>query len=85
MRLINGEPVHFDPGVVMGPEFLEHGPTEYERFLYNKAQGVGIELKPSYFVQAQRNIAEVSKTGWNEATNQEELFIEDDEMEDVTA
>jgi len=44
-----------------------------------------IELKPSYFVQAQRNIAEVSKTGWNEATNQEELFIEDDEMEDVTA
>ena len=165
MKIINGEPVHFDPGVVMGPEFLEHGPTEYERFLHNKAQGgtnagfapfflpdflyyfqsdlvdwsvrkgraaifadcglgkTPIQLvwaqnvvektnKPvliltplavgaqtvregeKFHIQARRtytgevhpgiNIAEVSKNGWNEATNQEEMFAEIDEMEDVT-
>ena len=33
MKIINGEPVHFDPGVTMGAEFLEYGPTEYERFI----------------------------------------------------
>jgi DNA modification methylase len=73
-----------NPGEVVFTPFMGVG-SEVCGAIVNKRKGVGIELKPSYFVQAQRNIAEVSKTGWNEATNQEELFIEDDEMEDVTA
>jgi hypothetical protein len=39
MKIINGEPVDFAPGASMAGEFLEYGPTEYERFLHNKAQG----------------------------------------------
>jgi hypothetical protein len=38
MKIINGEEVHFDPGVTMGPEFLEYGPSEYEKFIDRKAQ-----------------------------------------------
>lgn len=38
MKIINGEEVHFDPGVTMGFEFLEYGPSEYEKFIDRKAQ-----------------------------------------------
>ena len=84
MKIINGEPVHFDPGEIVFTPFMGVG-SEVCGAIVNKRKGVGVELKPSYFVQAQRNIAEVSKNGWNEATNQEEMFTEEDEMEDVTA
>ena len=73
-----------NPGEVVFTPFMGVG-SEVCGAIVNKRKGVGVELKLSYFVQAQRNIAEVSKTGWNEATNQEEMFTEDDEMEDVTA
>ena len=36
MKIVNGEPAHFDPGVVMGPEFLEHRDS-YAEFLKDKA------------------------------------------------
>ena len=36
MKIIDGEPVHFDPGVVMGPEFLEHR-DKYAEFIAAKS------------------------------------------------
>ena len=38
MKIINGEPVDFAPGASMAGEFLEYGPTEYERFIAAKTQ-----------------------------------------------
>jgi DNA modification methylase len=47
--------------------------------LVNNRRGIGWELKPSYFVQAQRNIAACIKEGRIKASSdQEELFAEDD-------
>ena len=73
-----------NPGEIVFTPFMGVG-SEVCGAIVNRRKGIGVELKPSYFVQAQRNIAEVSKNGWNEATNQEEMFTEEDEMEDVTA
>lgn len=46
--------------------------------LVNNRRGIGIELKPSYFLQAQRNIAACIAHGWNEADDQVNLFEEED-------
>jgi DNA modification methylase len=51
--------------------------------LVNGRMGIGIELKPSYYKQAQRNIAEIIKQGgWNDEGNQESLELEIEEIED---
>jgi hypothetical protein len=48
----------------------------------NGRKGIGVELKPSYFVQAQRNLAECLKFGWGELIDQTELFaVESEEVE----
>jgi len=49
--------------------------------LVNGRRGIGIELKPSYYRQAQRNIAALPERGWGDAENRE-LFAE---QESVTA
>ena len=49
--------------------------------LVNNRRGVGIKLKPSYFVQAQRNIAHCIKEGRiKQSTDQKELFSEEEEI-----
>lgn len=48
--------------------------------LQNGRRGLGAELKPSYYRQAQKNIEMVLSNGWGEG-NQEDLFAEIEEAE----
>lgn len=64
VKIINGEPVHFDPGVVMGPEFMEHK-DPYETFILDKSivsHARGLEeipaLHPKMFPH------QIDVTGW---------------------
>lgn len=67
-----------NPGETVLTPFMGVG-SEVCGALVNGRRGIGIELKPSYFLQAQRNIAECIKHGWNDDTNQHELFEGEEE------
>ena len=43
--------------------------------LVNGRRAIGIELKPSYYRQAVKNIQRVLQNGWNDATDQEEFAL----------
>ena len=45
--------------------------------IVNGRKGIGIELKPSYYRQAKANITAVLANGWNDATDQATLDLED--------
>ena len=64
-KIINGEPVIFASGASMAGEFLEYGPTEYERFLSCKAQsgssdGFAPKWMPPELFPFQQNLVEWS-------------------------
>lgn len=73
-----------NPGEIVFTPFMGVG-SEVCGAVVNGRRGIGVELKPSYFVQAQRNIAECVKNGWNEDTNQIPMFEpeEDEKMSDI--
>lgn len=70
-----------NPGEIVLTPFMGVG-SEVCGAIVNGRKGIGIELKPSYYVQAQRNIAECLKNGWNEATDQVEMFETEETLED---
>jgi hypothetical protein len=49
--------------------------------LVNGRKGIGIELKPSYFVQAQRNIAHCLKNGRNRNTDDQQVLIDSEDAD----
>lgn len=64
MKIIEGESVHFDPGVVMGPEFLEHR-DKYAEFIAAKSftsQEFGLKEIPS--LHPRMHPTQVDVTGW---------------------
>lgn len=71
-----------NPGEVILTPFMGVG-SEVCGALANGRRGVGIELKPSYYRQALKNIASVLESGWGEPDNQERMF-EQEELEEET-
>lgn len=73
-----------NPGEVVFTPFMGVG-SEVCGALVNGRKAIGIELKSSYYIQAQRNTAECIKNGWNDATDQTALFeteLDEKEMMD---
>jgi DNA modification methylase len=70
-----------NPGETVLTPFMGVG-SEVCGALVNGRRAVGIELKPSYYRQAQRNIRAILASGWNEATDQELLPLETSPTED---
>lgn len=64
-----------NPGETILTPFMGVG-SEVCGALVNGRRAVGIELKPSYYRQAQRNIRAVLASGWNDSTDQELLPLE---------
>jgi DNA modification methylase len=73
-----------NPGETVLTPFMGVG-SEVCAAVVNGRKGIGIELKPSYFVQAQRNLAECLKFGWGELIDQTELFAAEPEPEEIEA
>jgi len=71
-----------NPGETVFTPFMGVG-SEVCGAVVNGRKGIGVELKPSYFVQAQRNLAECLKFGWGELIDQTELFAVESETEEV--
>ena len=74
-----------NPGEVLFTPFMGVG-SEVCGALANGRRGVGVELKPSYFKQAQRNCAQVLAHGWGGEDGQERIDfsgVQDDDSEDV--
>ena len=66
-----------NPGESIFTPFMGVG-SEVCGALMNGRKGLGVELKPSYYRQAQKNIAFTLEHGWTEASDQEEMFSEDE-------
>lgn len=66
-----------NPGETVLTPFMGVG-SEVCGALVHGRKAIGIELKPSYFRQAQRNIARVLVNGWGEEDNQDTLDFGDD-------
>lgn len=64
-----------NPGETILTPFMGVG-SEVCGALVNGRRAVGIELKPSYYRQAQRNIRAVLASGWNDSTDQELFPLE---------
>ena len=62
-----------NPGETVLTPYMGVG-SEVAGALYNGRRGIGVDLKASYFRQAQRNIESVLANGWGEADNQESLY-----------
>ncbi len=45
-------------------------------------KGIGVELKPSYYQQAVKNLSQIEPGSWGDATNQESLLLEDEALEE---
>ncbi len=69
-----------NPGETVFTPFMGVG-SEVCGAIVNGRKGIGVELKGSYYVQAQRNTAECFKHGWIEATDQEDMFDPAEEVE----
>lgn len=63
-----------NPGEALLTPFMGVG-SEVCGALANGRRGIGMELKPSYYRQAQKNIAGVLEHGWNDGTGQELLEL----------
>ncbi len=68
-----------NPGEVVFTPFMGVG-SEVCGALMNGRRGIGVELKPSYYLQSTRNIDAVLANGWNDGTDQQ-VLIEADEVE----
>jgi DNA modification methylase len=62
-----------NPGETVFTPFMGVG-SEVCGALMNGRRGLGVELKPSYYRQAQKNIAYTIEHGWSDASDQEEMF-----------
>lgn len=69
-----------NPGETILTPFMGVG-SEVCGALMNGRKAIGIELKPSYFTQAKRNLQEIAKNGWSEATDQIQL-LDTEELEE---
>ena len=48
----------------------------------NGRKGIGVELKPSYFQQAKRNLADVAENGWgSEQRNMLDEMVDEESLE----
>lgn len=68
-----------NPGETVLTPFMGVG-SEVCGALMNGRRGIGIELKPSYYSQAVRNIEDILANGWHDETGQELMAFEDDEV-----
>jgi DNA modification methylase len=75
-----------NPGEKVFTPFMGVG-SEVCGALVNGRKGIGVELKPSYYRQAQRNIASILKNGWGQgATNRDlGLTFEAEEIQEASA
>lgn len=75
-----------NPGEVVLTPFMGVG-SEVCGALANGRRAIGVELKPSYYRQAVKNIASVLEKGWGEPDNQESMFeaeeMDGDALEEV--
>lgn len=69
-----------NPGEVVFTPFMGVG-SEVCGALANGRRGVGIELKPTYYRQAIRNVENTVANGFTDATDQMDLFEGDADME----
>lgn len=67
-----------NPGETLFTPFMGVG-SEVCGALMNGRRGLGVELKQSYYRQAQKNVEFTIKHGWMEASDQEKLFELEDE------
>jgi DNA modification methylase len=73
-----------NPGETILDPFMGVGSTVCGA-LMNSRRGLGVELKPSYWNQAQRNIAYTLAHGWPDSSDQEKLFEIEDAGEESIA
>jgi DNA modification methylase len=71
-----------NPGETVFTPFMGVG-SEVCGALANGRRGIGIELKPSYYRQALKNVKEVLKSGWGESTTASFQFEDTKESEEV--
>lgn len=64
-----------NPGEKILTPFMGVG-SEVCGALVNRRKGIGIELKPSYYRQSEKNIASILKHGWGNGTSTESLVFE---------
>jgi DNA modification methylase len=67
-----------NPGESVFTPFMGVG-SEVCGALMNGRKGLGVELKPSYYKQSQKNVAYTLEHGWTEASDQEKLFSSEEE------
>lgn len=70
--------LYSNPGEVVLTPFMGVG-SEVCGAIANGRRGIGVELKPSYFRQALKNLESVSVNGWNDVEESMKLWEEDDE------
>jgi DNA modification methylase len=66
-----------NPGEKILTPFMGVG-SEVCAALVNGRKGIGIELKPSYYRQSEKNIANIVKHGWGDGTSTESMIFEQD-------
>jgi DNA modification methylase len=71
-----------NPGESVFTPFMGVG-SEVCGALMNGRKGLGVELKPSYYKQSQKNVAYTLEHGWTEASDQEQLFAPDEIEEEM--
>ena len=67
-----------NPGETVLTPFMGVGSEVYGAVI-NGRRGIGIELKPSYYRQAVRNLEAAQSVGWRATDRQEKLFALDDD------
>ncbi len=68
-----------NPGETVLTPFMGVG-SEVCGAVVNGRRGIGIELKPSYYRQAIKNLSQIEPGNWGDATNQEEMQFEAEEV-----
>jgi DNA modification methylase len=71
-----------NPGETVFTPYMGVG-SEVAAAIVNGRKGAGIELKPSYFAQAKRNLAKVVADGYTWGREQVEMFVDDEAMMDL--
>lgn len=71
-----------NPGETILTPFMGVGSEVYVS-VANSRRGVGIELKPSYYQQAKRNLESGVLNSWTDTTAQMDLLNESEESEDI--
>jgi DNA modification methylase len=69
-----------NPGETVLTPFMGVG-SEIAAAVVNGRKGIGIELKPSYYRQAIKNLSEIEPGSWGGASDQVELLLDTEEEE----